>query len=407
MTAATNLIDAMKILNPQKPLEIADLDAFYVSRSARVIGKIQQDLKSDPRAKILFTGHRGAGKSTELAKLEKELHNFWIVRYSAQEKLDVNDLNYVDILLSIPLQILNKAEEERISISKNVVRRAEIFGSIIEKEILDEQKAAVEVKGSLKDVLWSFFSLEGRLSKEVVTREKTRIVLAPRITELEDLIADLVKDIEAKTSKKVLLMVEDLDKTDLEVSIDLFYKHGSSLSRPPVAIIYTFPIALLNDAHVPQIEANGFRRHSLPNFKIKNKDESDDMVGISCMLDLLKRRVDPQLFKAGTLERLVHFSGGVPRKLIYLTREACAEADLESRSKVEMVDVDAAISAERITYQRFLTVSQILLLKEVKANKNLDKDLEYAKLVHNISVLEYLNGEYWIDIYPPIEKLLL
>ena len=64
---------------------------------------------TDPQ-KILFSGHRGSGKSTELAKLTMELQDqFFIIHYSVKNILNLLDLTYEDVVLSIGLELFREA----------------------------------------------------------------------------------------------------------------------------------------------------------------------------------------------------------------------------------------------------------------------------------------------------------
>ncbi len=87
MARATNLEEAIRVLDPQKSLGGRELDEFYVSRDSRALKRIKTLLLQAVEVKVLFTGHRGAGKSTELAQLQKDLDQFWTVSFSVFDKL--------------------------------------------------------------------------------------------------------------------------------------------------------------------------------------------------------------------------------------------------------------------------------------------------------------------------------
>ncbi|MEZ5600482.1 MAG: hypothetical protein R3F36_05535 [Candidatus Competibacteraceae bacterium] len=72
---------------------------------------------------LLFSGHRGGGKSTELLRLQKNLaeppadeEKFFVVYFEAdQEDIDVNDVDFPDLLLAIVRQV-GKALRERVNV---------------------------------------------------------------------------------------------------------------------------------------------------------------------------------------------------------------------------------------------------------------------------------------------------
>ncbi|MGK7916852.1 MAG: hypothetical protein AB4038_15120, partial [Prochloraceae cyanobacterium] len=78
---ATTLRDAYRICTPE-PLIGADIDRYYVDlssvRNTDTVQKITtklQFLEPTEFCTILFTGHRGCGKSTELRKIQKRLES--------------------------------------------------------------------------------------------------------------------------------------------------------------------------------------------------------------------------------------------------------------------------------------------------------------------------------------------
>ncbi|MDW8200818.1 MAG: hypothetical protein RML75_06340 [Cyanobacteriota bacterium SKYGB_h_bin112] len=105
---ATNLRAAYRLCD-LKPLEGDDLDRYYVqlgdARKTEAMMNItsQLDLQEpEEHSTILFTGHRGCGKSTELHLLERDWKRFYHVVYlEADEVTDINDVEYVDLYLLI------------------------------------------------------------------------------------------------------------------------------------------------------------------------------------------------------------------------------------------------------------------------------------------------------------------
>jgi hypothetical protein len=76
MPHAANLQEAYVNLDPLSPLEGESMRQFYASRPAHAsIDFLISELLIDPSSddKTLFTGHRGSGKTTELARLEASL----------------------------------------------------------------------------------------------------------------------------------------------------------------------------------------------------------------------------------------------------------------------------------------------------------------------------------------------
>ena len=78
----------------------------------------------------------------------------------------------------------------------------------------------------------------------------------PKVSELINIINDVITEIERTKGKQVLIVIDNLEKTDPVKAIEIFYKHGTQLVQPLGKIIYTFPIALKNDEKFSQIVIN-------------------------------------------------------------------------------------------------------------------------------------------------------
>ena len=79
-------------------------------------------------------------------------------------------------------------------------------------------------------------------------RDEIKQEFEPKISELVNRLNILVAQIEATTKKKVLVIIDDLDKLDLGDVDKIFKNHIKALFQPAFRIIYTIPIASLRDA---------------------------------------------------------------------------------------------------------------------------------------------------------------
>jgi len=83
----------------------AEMKSYYVERHDEALAEMKESLLTeDNPLKILFTGHIGSGKSTELNKLlcdEEILQDFIVAPFSILKDYDPYDISYQDILLAI------------------------------------------------------------------------------------------------------------------------------------------------------------------------------------------------------------------------------------------------------------------------------------------------------------------
>ena len=93
--------------DPFRPLPPGDPN-YVDCREVRGDGDILEDLGnrillSEQKTCQLYSGHRGAGKSTELLKLKQALEeqNIYVVYFAADEEdIESEDAQYTDILLA-------------------------------------------------------------------------------------------------------------------------------------------------------------------------------------------------------------------------------------------------------------------------------------------------------------------
>jgi len=95
---AQTLNDVIRVFDPRKTLDKEDLDEYYVYRIRNkkedpAITKLKIRIFGADAQKILFSGHRGCGKSTELNKLALDLEenhqSLLIVKYNVTDVLNV------------------------------------------------------------------------------------------------------------------------------------------------------------------------------------------------------------------------------------------------------------------------------------------------------------------------------
>lgn len=135
---ATSLTDALNVLDPEHALRTdEELRDYFVARPMSPLEELSFLLKerAGPQ-KILFTGHRGSGKSTELAKLAQGLRDqFLPIQYSIKDRLNLYDLTYVDVILSLGLELSRTATDERIQVKPEVLSHVLEFAKEISKEV--------------------------------------------------------------------------------------------------------------------------------------------------------------------------------------------------------------------------------------------------------------------------------
>ena len=406
MTAKT-LVQALNIFDPESPLKTdQELQDYFVERAMSPLQELALLLRHTGRPqKILFTGHRGSGKSTELAKLTSLLKDqFFVVDYSVKNVLNLFDVSYVDVLFSLATRLIRAATERQVEVKEELLCHILDFTKEVSKEVVIEKRGEASVGAELN---FYVIKLEGKVGKEATTRTLVREKVEPRLSDLLENVDLLSREIERATGRRVLVIVEDLDKADLARARELFCGHAPSLTSPGCCIIYTFPTALRHDNDFIQIRQNFSEPVVLPNFPVSHRDGSPDEAGLACLQKILTRRAEERLFTPGALTGLVGWSGGLARELVILARRACLVAMEAEKPAIDEEVVEQAAARMRIDYEVLLTTEQLDLLRGVRDRKRVENDEKHRALLHNLSALEYRNGEgVWYDVHPIVRPLL-
>ncbi|MFQ5456264.1 MAG: hypothetical protein ACE5EA_08695 [Nitrospirota bacterium] len=407
---ATNLTDVLNIFDPRRSLTTREeLDAYFVERQMGILATMETYLKNmTSRSKLLFTGHRGSGKSTELNRLVLNIEDqFFIIKFSITESLDPFDLNYIDIVLTCALKLLERAVKEEVEINRGIL--TDVF-DWLQNEITEERVIESSMKGGLMNRLNLFLlKIEGKLGKEVITRVTMRRKIGPRFSELVDKINLIIREIEEKTSKEVLIIIEDLDKTDLDRADKLFFQHGRSISSIHSKIIYTFPIALRYSGNFAQISRTFDDNFILPNITIFDKRGNNNPRGEEILREAILKRMEEHLIEEETIREVIRLSGGVILELIILIQKSANYALTYKKTVIDQDIIKRVVREIQNDYRIMLREEQYEILKMVNGDeekKRIVNDRIGQELLHNLSLLEYRNDEVWVDVHPIVRHLL-
>ena len=408
---AENIRDIYHLFNPDKVLLNDDLEKYYVEIDQNEINikdlqnRLELGLETREPIKLLFTGHRGSGKTTTLNRLVSNLDSrFFIIHYNVLDLLDQNDVNYTDVLFSMLTKMLEKAETDEIDLGQTLLKRVNNWGSSIIESIIQEKGVGGGI--SLK-VPFNLLEIMGRMKSETTTRVETRKKIEPRVSELVSIINDTISEIE-KTGEQVLIIIDNLEKIDPTNARHLFYDHATQLTQPLCKIIYTFPISLKSSNDFMQIKINFSDVLIHPNIKINEREGVDHPYpkGREFMKEIVSKRVSLELFEPDALEYIIDMSGGVVREFIRIIRDSAVRAITKNR---DIIDKDIAVEVVnglKNIYQAQLSDEDYQVLQEVHKTKDIKKDEQLVGLLHNLSVLEYRNDRSWCDLNPIVRAIL-
>ena len=252
----------------------------------------------------------------------------------------------------------------------------------------------------------AFFAGTGlKMRLEPATRAELRQVFDKDITGLIAVINNIATAIYSKEHRIPLILIDDLDKPDLEKARAIFHDRREIMMQPNCAIIYTVSSALF---YSKEFEAIRDQAIFLPNIKLHPHTEPEvpDRDGYLTLRRFVHVRMNPNLIDSQALEQAITYSGGVFREMARIMRTAIGRARRRKTGRVENVDVEWAATEIRNEYRRILDEADIELLKRIHQQNHLEYDERLRPLLQLLAILEYRNGENWCDIHPVLRKLI-
>lgn len=419
MKPATNLVEAINRFTPE-PIEFgvgSKNRTFYVERPDDPLRKLRVNLLSSPAGtvKTLLAGHRGTGKSTELNRLAADpaiQQRFAVVEFSVQDALELTDIDHVDLLFTMLAKTFEVLSESGapLGLRDHTVRALEGWRSqVIEKMEESSEGASGELSagGGGEGLLGFFGKFGGRLRFERTTRQATRQVIKPRIGEflghVRDFFIDTQVALDTHTGKRLLVLVEDLDKLpDVGQAEALFLDTGPYLADPPVRIVYSVPIALHYKSSFAQVVSQFGESTLVPNVRLVSHDDGLQPYkrGIDTMRSFVEHRMMLSLIEDQALHAAIELSGGLFQQLRRLIYDACHTAVGRDAERLSLDDVQDAAAELRAELERPLTREHIAILHAVHATKQASAEDAALDLLHHLRLMEYRNSERWCDVNP-------
>ncbi len=420
------------------PLSKENLDHFYVDASeARGDAHPRKEMarllrRSKEPQHILFMGHKGCGKSTELNHLQADLGtDFLVLNFSVVEELDVTQVSFIELVIVTMERLFDTVMRNGLEpvIPTHYLESLRSWGATKEIEEIKE-KYNITVDGSIGAELsipfWKAFFVKFKATAKTSgsLKELIRKNIEPRLSDLLQLCNGLIHEIKSNlgeiNKKDMLLIIEDLDKMPLDQSQRLFYNHPHQLTQLKTHLIFTFPIAIYYSTQFASIKPYFSIIRELPMIKIAEKNGAPYLPGISTLREIVQSRMDLKLFEENSmLDQIIADSGGCLRDLFLMIYEAAefalnqdrnilTENDrLRAEQKLKK-DYDSSIAEFRegnihITVEEFFNTLVELANNPLKKPDNTEV-IMYLK--QSLCVLSY-NGEGWVDLHPLVRKILI
>lgn len=423
-------------LNPEKETD----RKLYIDFSSVRGGQIIQELKDniaffspdDPTC-VLFTGHIGCGKSTELLQLKAELEQegFHVVYFESSEDLEMADVDIGDVLLAIAKRVSESLEQTTVNAQAKGFR-ALIEGTmkVLMTEVDVRAKATIPGVGGIGVDSKGEFSLAAGIAELTVVakndqslRERMNQYLAPRKNKLleminQELLEPAIAQLKQQGKRGLVAIVDNLDRIDNRAKQFgrpqqeyLFIDQSECLTRLKCHLVYTMPLALKFSNEYGMLTQRYEEPKVLPMVPVQFRDGGDCEEGLALLQQMVLARAFPDLDAAqrlanvteifddlATLTRLCQVSGGHVRDLLRLLSDWIKRGRQFPLTGAVLEDV---IRARRNEMTLPISDDEWELLRQVRQRKKVSGDQGYQTLIRSRLVFEYRDrGESWFDINP-------
>jgi len=411
-----------------RPLGSEDMDLYVALDDVRgntgVVRRLAERIYlATGRTCQLLAGHRGGGKSTELRRLQRELAEgeprFFVVFCQSDDDIDRNDVDFPEVLIAVVRQMAAQLKDrEGISLKpgyfKDRLKRLKsILGSEVSFDSVELDVGLVRLSGGIKG------------SPE--TRARVREMLEPDTSNLlfaaNDLISKAKLELQKKGYRDLVILVDDLDKmvvrphptAGCSTAAHLFINREAQLAGFECHTVYTIPLALAYSAQEQTI-ANLYGGHVpvIPMIKVRHPPPTSKPygAGVRKLREIIAKRLtkarakDTDLFRSDQVrDKLIKLSGGQPREIMIMVREAIISGELPITDRA----IERAVRESRRAYARQLRAEHWPIIEQVKKSGTITRTEDNDELIRDLldsrAVLQYMNDREWYDVNPVVADL--
>lgn len=369
-----------------------------------IINSELQNLLAENR-KVIFSGHRGSGKSVELKRFADQLNQpkaYFVVFIDLEQEVSTDRFQPEDLFITLITILLRTLKSRGIEVSPSefdALAQEWVQDVEVQKELAKTFGVEAEASVSLGWKFWEFLGLGGNLKGTYSAENATTKTVRQKIkANPQGLVSRFnvalthvrEKIVEAKLGRDLIIVVDGFEKTKREVYNSLFLLDPQLILTLDAHLILTVPISTFYEMQ-SQTSRDFFTIFYLPMLRL-------DLKTIPLLKELVTRRVDADLLDEGVLDLFVKYSGGCPRQLLKLVNRGLGNAIGQN---VSLADAEEVIREEG--YERWLTLKsehqEVLQRREFNS-----ADDAVLALLFSLNLLEYNGANPERKINPLIER---
>ncbi|MBK9263677.1 MAG: hypothetical protein IPM54_28225 [Polyangiaceae bacterium] len=419
ITPARTLRELIHNCDKDAPLLSGDprFEDLSPGRGDRVTEMIARDIEGQrPRefVHIAFVSHRGAGKSTEIRRIESlTAGHCQAVYLEATVEMDPMRIEAEDLLLNMALAVEREMRRIGKPLPKDLLDRVEKWFADAVKttnwatnynaEIAAGAEGKIEIPflGSLFAQTRALLKHESDYRAEVKqVLKKYPGTLLQSVNELLDAAHRLLGD------RRILIIVDNLDRYDPSIIDNLLVVGADRIRAMRCHLILTPPISLLLQPRSAQLE-ECYDCYDLFTVRLRRPDQRYDEFdgpGRDLLEKTLAKRIDLGVMIPDNeiRDRLIAASGGGIRELLELVQSSARYA---SGEVIGEADAERAISRRKQRLRDQININGWWpTLRDIAETKQVSHDKHCLDVLFHRLAFKY-NGDGWYDVHPLIAEL--
>jgi hypothetical protein len=366
---------------------------------------------------LFLAGMRGSGKTSEFAKYAQRLNSpdcFFVVTCNIDEELDMDNIQYMDIVIFQLEKLLKRAQEVDLSISDDILESMHKWFDKRVKEINRSLKAdgsaeiefgsdkAFSVGNLLGQLLGITTKIKASLSGSFQRAETIRRDFQNRFSDFSTKFNTFVEQVNAQLrkenkGKEILFIVDGLEKTmSADTRRQIIMQESNRIRQIKVNTLFTLPIELMKEEQ--RIRQFADEIVSFPFIKIKERNGSDCPEAIALFEHFVFNRIDSSLFdNKETVDIAIRYSGGSPRQLLKILEQAAWSTSVED-GVITKANMLRAIEKLGNSIARYVGTTNFEILKTLKSALDAGDPIGFDDVIQDLLekeiIFEYNDGTY-------------
>jgi len=411
ITPAKTLQDVWQNFDPT--LVIDPDSKQYISRTDSALQKLSFTLiNSKHHMHAFLCGHRGSGKTTELNRLcmDENIKNKYTPIYLTAQEFGSEGVHLTHDAVMVEI---GKKLSEDTNIDPDLTAEFNDWGLQIVRTFLKDESIKASV-GAKANAWIAYF--KAQLSTRREWKYEQKQILEPKVQDLIYLLNRMAQDIKNKTRKSILIVVDDLEKGESDAHKDmhkrLFQEHYDTLVQPSFSIVYTLPIYFraMPGSRIPNDQVFAFSairlydREKRKEAPLQIETESDGYKLIRSFVEKRIEKISNVFENDEILSQLLLIGGGLFRETARAIKESAYFAISRGSNLINEEDVKKVFSQIKKEYQPIVRGNAVPILKEVAETGMWVDGVE--PFLQSRAVVEYENGDLWIDIRYVLKKFI-